>query len=145
MKLSTRTRFGLRIMVQIAVEGDEFPVFARRIADTQDISQAYVDQILLPLRTGGLLRSLRGRRGGYLLSRPASAITVLDVVEVLEGPLSLVACLDEEEECERSPSCVTRRVWKGVANTIRETLGSITLEELKKQQKQLQTPDNYVI
>ncbi len=145
MKLSTRVRFGLRIMVQIAAESTEKPVFSRRIAATQHISEAYVDQILLPLRTGGLLISLRGRSGGYRLSRPAQDITVLDVVRVLEGELALVECIGQPATCPRVPICPTRRVWETLTKTITQTLRKITLEELCKDEARLKASVDYSI
>ena len=145
MKLSTRTRFGLRIMLQIAEEGHRGPVFARRIADTQGISQAYVDQILLPLRTGGLLKSVRGRRGGYLLGRDASKITVLDVLETLEGPLNLVECIGDARACDRSKSCATRQVWADTSTALRETLADVDLAQLKTNHQTLLAGADFVI
>lgn len=145
MKLSTRVRFGLRIMVQIAGENDRKPVFAGRIAATQGISEAYVDQILMPLRAGGLLVSRRGRSGGYLLAHPAEEITVLDVVEKLEGRLSLVDCTDSPDSCERSSFCAAHRLWLRLSDTIRETLDGVTLADLQQEQASLMPIVEYVI
>ena len=145
MKLSTRVRFGLRIMVQIAAEGIEKPVFSRRIAATQHISEAYVDQILLPLRTGGLLVSVRGRSGGYRLARPAPDISVLDVMRVLEGDLNLVECVGQPAKCARVPICPTRRVWETLTKNIAQTLRKVTLEELCKDDARLKAAVDYSI
>ena len=135
MKLSTRVRFGLRIMTQIAAECAEKPVFSRYIAAKQEISEAYVDQILLPLRTGGLLVSLRGRSGGYRLAKPADAITVLDVLETLEGPLNLVDCVDNPAACKRAASCSTRKIWKEVTAALRESLRKTSLAAIAEDQR----------
>ncbi len=137
VKLPTRVRFGLRIMMQIAEEGTRQPVFAGKIAATQQISEAYVDQILIPLRAGGLLVSRRGRAGGYLLARPADEITVLEIVEVLEGRITLVDCTQDASICERSSYCAARQVWTRLSQTIRETLESVTLEDVRCQQEKL--------
>jgi Rrf2 family protein len=145
MKLSTRVRFGLRIMVQIAAEGDAEPVFARRIAAAQAISEAYVDQILMPLRASGLVVSFRGRAGGYQLARPASSITALEVVEALDGRLSLVDCADNSAACNRVATCVTHRVWKRLSTVIRQTLVGITLDDLRREQEGLHRVADYVI
>ncbi len=145
MKLSTRVRFGLRIMVQIAAESRDKPVFSRRIAATQDISQAYVDQLLLPLRTGGLLTSVRGRLGGYRLARPAKDISVLDVMQLLEGDLTLIECVDRPEKCPRVPICPTRRVWETLARTMAQTLRKVTLEELCQDDARLKEAVDYSI
>jgi Rrf2 family protein len=145
MKLSTRVRFGLRIMVQIAAEGDSQPVLARRVAAAQAISQAYVDQILVPLRAGGLLRSQRGPRGGFQLSRPADQITVLDIVEVLEGKLNLIDCVDSPNSCDRLVGCVTHPVWRKLTRAIQDTLSGITLAELRSDYEAMVCATNYVI
>ena len=118
---------------------------ARRIAAKQGISEAYVDQILMPLRAGGLLVSRRGRSGGYLLGRPAEEITVLDIVEVLEGRLSLVACTEEPSSCERADTCVAHIVWARLSTVIRETLSEITLAELEEKTLELNQVTDYVI
>ena len=145
MKLSTRVRFGLRIMVQIAAECDVRPVFSRRIAAQQDISEAYVDQILLPLRAGGLLVSQRGRSGGYRLAKPASQITALDVVEVLEGEISMVDCICRPGSCKRAPACPTRQVWVKLNQSIRECLAAVTLEQLRLDSRLLEQKLDYTI
>ncbi|NOY80435.1 MAG: Rrf2 family transcriptional regulator [Kiritimatiellaeota bacterium] len=145
MKLSTRVRFGLRIMMQIASECSRKPVFAGRIAATQGISEAYVDQILMPLRAGGLLVSRRGRSGGYLLARPAEQITVLEIVETLEGRLNLVDCTENPASCERSPFCATHRLWCRLSDTIRETLEAVTLADVQEEQEALTPIVEYVI
>jgi len=145
MKLSTRVRFGLRIMMQLGIEGRNQPVFAGRIAEAQGLSEPYVDQLLAPLRAGGLVLSRRGRKGGYMLSRPPSEITVLDIVEVLEGKLSLVDCTEALDVCERSPSCATRQVWQKLSDAIRETLAAITLEDVCREQERLSSRILYYI
>ena len=122
MKLSTRVRFGVRIMLQIAMEGRDKPVFARVVAERQEISEAYVDQILMPLRAGGLLLSRRGRTGGYQLAHDANDITILDIVELLEGRLTMVDCTDGESNCPRLPTCAASRVWTRLSAVIRENL-----------------------
>ena len=145
MKLSTRVRFGLRIMTQIAAEGEKQPVFARRIAAAQGISEAYVDQILMPLRSGGLLQSRRGRHGGYQLAKAADEVTALDVLETLEGQLTLVECVADPSNCERLAGCVTHKVWRKATYALRDALKSITFSELKKDHHQVMDAANYVI
>jgi Rrf2 family protein len=130
MKLSTRIRYGLRIMVQIAREANGSPVLARELSSQQNVSPAYVDQILIPLRSGGLVASLRGRNGGYRLGRPAEQITALDVVETIEGKLRLVECVDDPSVCERSAYCPGRKVWANMTTAMRDSLSGFTLAEL---------------
>ena len=139
MKLSTRVRFGLRMMAQIAVQGTQRPVLAKNIAEEQDISEAYVDQILLPLRTSGLLTSQRGRSGGYQLARIAENITVLDVVEALEGEICLVDCIEKPEACKRTLRCTTRPVWDALNSAIRDCLCKFTLAEIRDNYRAMQT------
>jgi Rrf2 family protein len=142
MKLSTRVRFGLRIMLQIAAEQGERPVFSRRIALTQGISEAYVDQILLPLRTGGLLTSQRGRSGGYRLAKSASEISTLDILQALEGKIALADCVDNPATCGHADTCVAHRVWTKMTNSLRESLESTTLAQLRDQEIKLKDESN---
>jgi Rrf2 family protein len=132
MKLSTRTRYGLRIMTQIAEEGKDRPVLARELSAQQDVSAAYVDQILIPLRAGGLITSHRGRHGGYRLARAADDITALEVMETIEGKLNLVDCVDRPEKCNRSKCCTSRQVWCSLTHAMREQLGRYTLSGLSR-------------
>jgi len=145
MKLSTKTRFGLRIMLQVAVDGDNAPVFSRRIAEAQGISEAYVDQILMPLRAGGLLISRRGRQGGYQLAKLPDKITVLDVVETMEGKISLVDCVDNDKSCERVARCATHLIWRNLAAAMRSTLSATTLADLLREHQRLQGTSDFVI
>lgn len=145
MKLSTRVRFGLRIMVQIAAEGEKQPVFARRIATAQGISEPYVDQILMALRSGGLLISRRGRKGGYQLALSAEKITVLNILEAIEGELSLVECVTDTSSCSRRAGCVTHKVWREATKSLKEALESVTLEELKQDYREVLQAASYVI
>ncbi len=138
MKFSTRVRFALRIMVQIAGEQGEKPVFSRRIAATQEISEPYVDQILLPLRTNGLLTSVRGRSGGYRLARPAKEITLLDIVEAVEGEFQLVDCVGDLKNCKRAPRCATREAWDMITGNMKRDMKSVNLAALVSRQAALQ-------
>jgi len=133
------------MMVQIASEGEKEPVFARRIAAAQGISEPYVDQILMALRSGGLLISWRGRKGGYQLARDATEITALDVLEAVEGQLSLVECVTDGSACERRAGCVTHKVWKEATGALKKSLQSITLEVLRQDYRQVLQAATYVI
>mgnify|MGYP006295990787 CR=1 FL=1 len=130
MRLTTRVRYGLRLLVQIAEESEAGPVLARRLSEKQGISPAYVDQILIPLRKSGLIGSQRGRKGGYFLAKPAQAITVLDVLETIDGSLNLVDCVAAPDTCSRSGFCGTRAVWQNLTEQVRRTLGRQTLSSL---------------
>ena len=130
MKLSTKSRYAARLMVNLAWNYEKGPVQLNEIARREDISEKYLSQIVITLRGAGLIQSVRGARGGYLLGRKPAEISLADIVEVMEGGLSIVNCLVEESRCDRSESCITRYVWDKVSLAVRKTLEEITLEEL---------------
>ena len=146
MKISTRVRYGVRMMLQLALERERGYVFLKDIAQHEGISEKYLSQIVIPLRAHGLVRSSRGAKGGYMLARAPGAITVQEVVEALNGPLAVVACEREPLSCKRSARCVTRRVWQRVTRGIVDVLGSTTLQDLLNEHAQLtQNAVNYEI
>jgi Rrf2 family protein len=130
MKISTRTRYGTRLMTVLALEYEKGPVFLKDIARKEKISEKYLSQIIIPLRANGLVNSFRGAHGGYVLSMPPSQITVKDIVEVLEGGLTLVDCIQDVDICNHTSRCVTREVWEKLSANIADTLGSISLQDL---------------
>jgi len=134
MKLSTKTRYALRAMVELACRGGEGPVQLRQIAKAQNLSPKYLEQLTISLRNAGLINSERGPNGGYWLARPAGQITALDVVRAAEGPLTLLDCLTRSSACERSSSCVARRLWAKVSLAISDTLARVTLADLRDEQ-----------
>lgn len=135
MKLSTRARYGTRLMVELGLRYGEGPVFLRDIAKKEDISEKYLSQIIIPLKSAGLVNSFRGARGGYVLAKSPSAITLKDIVGVLEGGFNLVDCVNDEAACGRVSICVTRDLWKKLTHVISETLEDVMLEDLVKQCK----------
>ncbi len=130
MKISTRTRYGLRALIDLAARQSDGPVMLRAIAESEGLSKKYLDNIFTSLRLAGLLRTVRGAHGGYLLNKEACDITVLDVVKALEGDISPVDCLDHPELCDRSDSCVTRELWKELRTSMENTLESRTIQQL---------------
>ncbi len=130
MRVSTRSRYGLRFMAELAVRRGSGSVYMKDIAKSQDISEKYLSQILITLKSAGLVKGFRGAGGGYVLAKPASEITLKDIVGALEGDLSLVDCLSDDDECSRASICVTREIWDKLGETISRTLENITLEEL---------------
>lgn len=140
MKLSTRGRYGVRAMVYIALNAEDDPVPIRTIAKHQGISERYLEQLLMPLKQGGLVKSIRGARGGYILARDAEKITIGDVIRILEGPIAPVECVNEEnpDECARADYCVTRKVWSEVRDAISSILDSYSLYDLAAEQKKHQ-------
>ncbi len=136
MKLSTRTRYGVRLMVALAQNYGKAPVFLKDIAKGENISEKYLSLIIIPLRGVNLVNSVRGAHGGYNLSKEPSQITLKEIVDVLEGECSLVECVKNPSSCERSPICATHDVWTMIGEKISETLSSITLDKLAKMNQQ---------
>ena len=133
MKLSTKSRYASRLMVNLALVYQKGPVQLNEIAKKEEISEKYLSQIVILLRSAGLIRSIRGAKGGYLLTRSPEEITLKDIVEVMEGGLNIVDCLDENEPCGRTGKCITRQVWEKVTKAITRTLEEISLKDLTEQ------------
>ena len=102
----------------------------RDISESQHISEKYISRLIIELRKAGMVKSIRGSKGGYRISREPKEITLLDVVEVMEGPVSIVDCVSARDCCPRIASCVTREIWTELNNQIREALQKITLQEI---------------
>jgi Rrf2 family transcriptional regulator, cysteine metabolism repressor len=130
MKLSTKIRYGTRAILELACRYGEGPVELKEIAKSQEISIKYLEQVIIPLRTAGLVKSVRGAKGGYSLAKPPSEIRLFDVVETLEGPFWLVDCIKDSGLCRRSESCVARDVWTEVSEALHKVLKSITLDQM---------------
>lgn len=127
MKLSTKGRYGLKAMFELSLNHSKGPVSIKTIATNQNIPEQYLEQIFSKLRKAKLIKSVRGAQGGYLLTKKASEITVYDVINAVEGPVSISECLESDEICENSNSCVTRGVWEKIKNSIENVMKSITL------------------
>lgn len=130
MKLSTRSRYGIRMMLALAQNYGKGYVYLKDIAKSEDISEKYLRLITIPLKGAGLLNAGRGARGGYMLSRPPSDTTLKEIVDALEGDSCLVDCVNDLSVCPRIPVCATRDVWVLLGGKIAETLNSFTLEQL---------------
>ncbi len=137
MKLTTKSRYASRALIELGLQYGKGPVKLKDISATQEISLKYLEQVMFPLRIGGYVKTMKGSQGGYILARQPESITLLEIVECVEGPISPVDCVDHAELCERSEQCVTRDAWIGLKTVIRSELGKITLDELVKKQKQL--------
>ena len=140
MKLSTKGRYGLRALVDLAVNSREEAVCIQSIADRQNISESYLEQLMRLLRKAGLVQSVRGAGGGYRLARPADSISVGDVLRALEGDLEAVNCkaFQKEHPCEGADLCVTKYVWKRINDAIGQAVDSIMLEELVEDSRRIQ-------
>lgn len=136
MKISTKIRYGARAMLELASHYGEGPIELKEIARKENISLKYLEQVINPLRTGGLVKAFRGSKGGYSLARPPSEICLHDVMETLEGPLNLLDCLGDARACQKVPTCVTRDIWKEVSDAILKIFCSVTLEEMVRRKKE---------
>ncbi len=136
MKLSTRARYGTRALLDLALSGSREPVQLKDIARRQEISLHYLEHLVIPLVGAGIIRSTRGARGGVQLARPPAEITLLEVVQLLEGAITPVECVDNPEVCDRTGTCATRDVWCELQEIIEKFLGGITLQNLADQQRQ---------
>ena len=130
MKLSTKGRYGIHAMYDLAQYGSDTPQPIKSIAERQNIPEAYLEQLIGQLRRSGLVKSVRGAQGGYLLSRPPAEITVGEVLRTLEGELALVDCLVEEDACHKACACPTRVVWKKLRDGLNEIVDGITLQDM---------------
>jgi Rrf2 family protein len=132
MKLSTRARYGVRLMVALAFNYGKGPVFLKDVAKGENISEKYLSLIIIPLRRTGLVNSIRGAHGGYLLAKDPSQITMKEIIDVLEGDCSLVDCVRNPSTCPRVPICASHDIWEIIGGKISETLNSVTLDMLVK-------------
>ena len=132
MRLSAKTRYGVRMMIDLALNYGRGPLLLKEIARREAISEKFLGQIVIVLRAAGLVDSIRGKGGGYILSRPPSQITLREVVEALEEGLELVECLGNPRICSRVSLCVSRVLWKNLNDRIHEFLNSTTLEDMVK-------------
>ncbi len=130
MRLSTRSRYGTRLLLDMAQHYDQGPIQLGEIAKRQDISVKYLEQIIIPLKKAHYVLSVRGPKGGHFLARPPEEITLGEIVALLEEGPSLVECSEHAEVCGRSGSCPTRLIWKEVAQAMFEKLAAITLADL---------------
>ena len=130
MKLSTRSRYGTRLMLDMAEHYNDGPIHLMEIAQRQGISVKYLEQIIIPLKKAQYIKSLRGPKGGHVLAKPPEEITVGEIVAVLEESDSLVECSQNAEVCERSSHCPTRKVWQEAAAAMFAKLESVTLADL---------------
>jgi Rrf2 family iron-sulfur cluster assembly transcriptional regulator len=134
MRLSTKGQYAVRAMVRLACHecnAEGKPVSLKDISKEEGISLSYLEQLFVKLRRGNLVRSVRGPGGGYVLVRGSKDISVGEVITVVEEALNPVACLDtDSEECEKSNTCITQNVWKGLGDKIKEFLNSISIEDL---------------
>jgi len=130
MRISTRGRYATRALVDIALFQDQGPVSLREICERQGLSPKYLDQVLTRLKQAGIIRALRGARGGFVLAKPPQDIDLLSVLLAVEGPIQVVDCVQDPLFCEKSETCVTRGLWMKVSQAVEQVLASTRLQDL---------------
>ena len=131
LKISAKARYALRFVLDIAAHaGDEKPRTGAVIAAAQNISEKFLSRIVIPLREKGVVRSVRGNVGGFRLAKSAEDITLLEIVETMQGPLAILDCLRPGSDCPKKRTCLARRVWKDVNSAFANTLESVTLASI---------------
>ncbi len=135
MKLSTRTRYGARALLELALHKGGGPVFLKNIAGRQQIPLPYLEHIIAPLIAGGIIRSAKGPRGGVSLAKDPAEIKLSEIVRLLEGSLAPVECVDNPEVCRRSKTCAARDVWLRLKQATDGVLESTTLQDLADDQR----------
>jgi len=141
MKLSTRGRYGTRALLELALHQGEGPVLLRDIAERQQISLSYLEHLVTPLIAGGIVWSTKGPRGGVSLAKAPEEIKLREVIQVLEGSVALVDCIDNPGICKRSTFCVTRDVWGELKKVMNGFLESTTLQDLVERHKRKEQPE----
>ena len=142
MKLSTRGRYGIHVMYDLALNAEKGPQSIKAISERGDMPDAYLEQLIAVLKREGLVTSTRGALGGYMLSRPANEITVGDVLRALEGGLSLVDCLDGEESCGKSCACPSRIVWMKLRDGMNAIVDGITLQDMVEDYRRMNAQED---
>jgi len=135
MKLSTRVRYGLRAMIDLVIHAGEKPVLIQTIAERQEISRKYLDNLLMALKSAGLVRSVRGARGGYMLAKLPERISIKDIVVALDGRPTMADCLKDSASCPRYDICPTRDLWEEMTTSIHNLLKKTTLDDLVQKAK----------
>jgi Rrf2 family transcriptional regulator, cysteine metabolism repressor len=135
MKVSTRGRYGIRALLDIALHGQEGPVLIRDIAERQQISLLYLQHLLNPLIAGGLIRSIRGPGGGILLAKAPEDIKLSEIMNLLVGSVAPVECVNDPNVCARAATCATRDTWIEMKKSINSVLTSTTIQDLVVRQK----------
>ena len=138
VKVSTKGRYGLKALIDIANISDNEPVSITSIASRQGISERYLEQLMSKLKKAGIINSIRGASGGYVLAKPPEEISVGDILRALEGELKLVDCFgaNEEEHCGFIDTCATKYVWQRISDSINETVDGIKLNQLMDESRE---------
>jgi len=130
MKLSARSRYATRLLLDLALNEDDKPLRTTILSASTGITVQFIEQIIRPLKKAGLIRSVRGATGGHILDKAPETVTVGEIVRIMEGGIHLTDCVNDKSICSRSASCRTRQVWQRASRVLEEELDSITLAEL---------------
>ena len=130
MKLSTRSRYGTRMMLDLAQHYDQGPVQIGDVSKRENISVKYLEQLIIPLKKANFIKSVRGPKGGHMLAKPPEEITVGDIVRILEGGIDLSSCIENPEVCDRTTRCLARGVWGEATKAMYDKLNSVTLSKM---------------
>jgi len=131
MKLTTKCRYGLRVLLDLAMfSSEERPRMLKDVARNQGISEKYLSRLVIDLRRAGFISSVRGAGGGYKLTRPPKMIMIVDVLETMEGPVAIVECLNQSDSCLRSQRCPAQVLWAQINQKIRNVFAQYTLQDL---------------
>ncbi|MBQ8926704.1 MAG: Rrf2 family transcriptional regulator [Oscillospiraceae bacterium] len=142
MKISTKGRYALRMLIDLAHHQDEGYISLKDIAERQQISKKYLEQIVPMLNRGGILRTNRGNKGGYMLAKPLDVLTVGDVLRATEGSLAPVTCLEQpENDCPRAEDCATLYIWQGLNDVVQKYLDSVTLLDILRHSENMDGND----
>lgn len=146
MKLSTKGRYGLKAMFELALHDGKGPIPLRNIADSQNISEHYLEQLIAVLKKDDLVNSVRGAQGGYMLSKTPNKITVGEILRALEGEIAPSDCVldTDENNCTREEYCVTKTVWVKIRNSINDVIDSITLADMVEDHHKLNKDKGYM-
>ena len=130
MKLSTRTRYGIRSILELAENYGKGPVQLKKIAKDQEISIKYLEQLVAILKSAGIVNSVRGAKGGYMLAKPPKEIKLSECFNYLEGPIVTVECVEDDSYCSKTSECITREIWSEIQEAVMSILRSYTLQDL---------------
>lgn len=146
MRLSTKGRYGLKAMYDLAIHYGDGPIALKSIAERQRISDHYLEQLIAILRKAGLVKSVRGAQGGYMLASPPEKVIVGEIIRALEGPLGPSECVLEEDAtaCENAECCVTRVIWEKIRISISDVIDSISLQDMVDDYHKLKNKDHYM-
>ena len=137
MQLSTKARYAARAMMELAICYGQGPTLLKNIAQKQNISEKYLEQLMAPLRASGLIYTMRGNKGGYVLGREPKHITLYEIINIVEGSLAPVPCVDKVEMCQRWERCATRQIWVKLKERLVAELQAINLADMAQSQEQI--------